>query len=66
MQIGKIYVLTWLVSIAATAVLYFAGFLGDTLGLVAGFYFSALIVAAPVAVLPAWLEKFYSPRRALG
>ena len=63
MQIGKIYVLTWFVSIAVAVGLYLAGLLIETLGLVAGFYFSALFFAAPVVVLPAWLEKFFSPKR---
>jgi hypothetical protein len=64
MRIGKIYVLTWFVSIGAAVGLYFAGLLNETLGLVAAFYFSALFFAAPVVVLPAWLDRFYSPKRA--
>jgi hypothetical protein len=63
MQIGKIYVLTWFVSIAVAVGLYLAGLLNETIGLVAGFYFSALFFAAPVVVLPAWLDKFFSPKR---
>ena len=64
MQIGKIYVLTWFVSIAAAVGLYIGGRLNETLGLVAGFYFSALFFGALVVVLPAWLDKFYSPKLA--
>ena len=63
MKIGKIYVLTWFVSIAIAVGLYLGGVIDETLGLVAGFYFSALFFAAPVVVLPAWLDKFYSPKR---
>ena len=63
MKIGRIYVLTWFVSIAAAVGLYLGGVLDETLGMVAGFYFSALFFAAPVVVLPAWLDKFYSPKR---
>lgn len=63
MQIGRIYVLTWFVSIAVAIGSYLAGLLDETLGLVAGLYFSALFFAAPVVVLPTWLERFYSPKR---
>ena len=62
MKIGRIYVLTWFVSIAAAIGLFLGGALDETLGLIAGFYFSALFFAAPVVVLPVWLEKFYSPK----
>ena len=62
MRIGKIYVLTWFVSIAVAVGLFLAGLLDETLGLVAGFYFSALFFAAPVVVLPAWLDRFFSPK----
>ena len=63
MQIGKIYVLTWFVSIAAAIGLYLAGLLNEALGMVAGFYFSALFFAAAVVVLPAWLDRFFSPKQ---
>lgn len=63
MKIGKIYVLTWFVSIAVAVGLYLGGVLDETLGMVAGFYFSALFFAAPVVVLPVWLDKFFSPQR---
>jgi hypothetical protein len=64
MQIGRIYVLTWFVSIAVAFGSYLAGLFVETLGLVAGFYFSALFFAGLVVVLPAWLDKYYSPRLA--
>ena len=63
MHIGKIYLLIWMVSIPVAVGSYLAGALDGTLGLIAGFYFSALFFAAPVAVIPAWLDKYYSPKR---
>lgn len=57
-----IYALVWFISAAIAFGVYAGGFLNETMQAIFGFYFSSLLIAGFVFVLPAWISEHFAPK----
>jgi hypothetical protein len=63
MNAVRIYILAWVLSTVIVAIVFAAGPFNDAGYLLLGMAFSSLAFLGPIAVLPAWIEEHYAPKR---
>lgn len=62
MWAARIYALVWITSAMVAAGVYFGGFFNEMMQMIFGFFFSTLLAAGFIAVLPALVNEHFAPR----
>lgn len=58
----RIYALVWFVSALVAAGAYASGFFNEMTRMIFGFFFSTLLSAGLVMVLPVWVNEYFAPK----